>query len=135
MGPGRILVVDDDPDARSSVRAVLVKDGYDVVEAEDGEKGIEAIRAGDNPLLVDTIICDVRMPKINGIEAIVYFRGQFPTVPVVVMTGYPDLESATDLMKLGVFDYLVKPVDPNKLLDVVKKATEEHVLFKDQIRT
>lgn len=51
------------------------------------------------------------------------------------MTGYPDLESAKDLMKLGVFDYLVKPVDPDKLLNVVKKATKEHVLFKDQIRT
>ena len=57
---------------------MLKKEGYEVVEAEDGEQAIQKIGDGDNALMVDTILCDIRMPKINGDEAIVYFRGQFP---------------------------------------------------------
>ena len=63
---GRVLVIDDEPEVRKIVRHALERSGYDVVEAEDGEKAIEAIRSGDNPLLTDVVICDVRMPKING---------------------------------------------------------------------
>ncbi|MBI5854079.1 MAG: response regulator [Nitrospirae bacterium] len=63
MSLGRVLIVDDEADVRKSVRLTLSKAGYDVVEAEDGEKGIEAIRSGDNPLMVDTIICDHCCPR------------------------------------------------------------------------
>ena len=82
--------------------------------------------------MVDTILCDIRMPKINGDEAIDYFRDQFPTVPIVVMTGYPDVELAVSLMRKGVRDYLVKPVSKDKLLSVIKKAVDQHVILKDQ---
>jgi two-component system chemotaxis response regulator CheY len=103
-----------------------------VVEAEDGEKGIAAIRSGDNPLLLDTIICDIRMPKVNGVEAIAYFRSQFPSVPVIVLTGHPDPALATALLKQGVAEYLTKPIEPEKLVAAVNKAVKDHVLFKDQ---
>jgi len=132
MGLGRILVVDDEEQVRKVVRMTLTRAGYDVVEAEDGEKGIAAIRSGDNPLMLDAIICDIRMPKVNGIEAIAYFRSQFPSVPVIVLTAYPDPEGAAALLKRGVMAYLVKPVDPEKLTATVNKAVKEHVLFKDQ---
>jgi len=135
MSLGRILVVDDEANVRKTVNLALTKAGYDVVEAEDGEQGIQAIRSGDNPLLVDTIICDIYMPKINGVEAIAYFRSQFPSVPVIVMTGQPDVHNASALFKQGVVDYLVKPVEADKLVAVVKKAAKEHVLFKDQFKT
>lgn len=121
---GRILVVDDEPDVRKSVRLILTKAGYEVVEAEDGEKGIKAIK--DNALSLNTIICDIQMPKINGMEAIAYFRSQFPSVPVIVLTGHPNLEGATNLFKQGVVDYIVKPADPEKLTAAVKKAVKEH---------
>jgi len=121
-GEGRILIVDDEESIRKVLRLTLNKGGYDVVEADDGEKGIEAIGADDNPLMVDMIICDIRMPKINGQEAIAYFRQQYPSVPVLVLTGYPDLQLATSLLKLGVVDYLVKPVEKDALMGAVEKA-------------
>ena len=134
MPEGRILVVDDDEEVRKSVRLTLTKAGYDVVEAEDGEKGVEAIRSGDNPIAVDTIICDIHMPNVNGMEAIAYFRQQFPSVPVIVLTGQPDLSGATTLFKQGIVEYLTKPVTPEELTEAVNKVAKDHV-FKDDFTT
>jgi two-component system chemotaxis response regulator CheY len=130
MGLGRILVVDDEAHIRTTVNMVLTKAGYDVVEAENGENGIQAITSGDNSLMVDMILCDMQMPKIDGVGAIAHFQAQFPSVPVVVMTGHPDVQAATKLMKQGVKDYLVKPIEKDKLLAVVGEAVKERVLSK-----
>lgn len=132
MSMGRVLVVDDEADVRKVVRMILTKAGYDVVEAEDGEKGIAAIKADGNALLVDTIVCDLYMPKVNGMEAIAYFREQFPSVPVIVLTGKPDIPGAASFFKQGVAEYLVKPIEAQTLTAAVHKAAREHVLFKDQ---
>ena len=121
-GKGRILIVDDEESIRKALRLTLTKAGYDVVEADDGAKGIEVIGADDNPLMVDVIICDIRMPKINGLEAIAYFQQQHPSVAVLVLTGYPDIQLATALLKQGVVDYLVKPVERDKLVAGVERA-------------
>lgn len=121
---GRVLIMDDEPDVRKVVRVTLEKAGYEVMEAEDGEKAIQEINRDENPILMDAIICDIRMPKINGVEAIQYFREHYPRVPLIVMTGHPDVEMATDFLKKGVVDYLVKPVDSEKLRSVVAKAVE-----------
>ena len=129
---GRILVVDDEAQVRKPISIMLAKDGYEVVEAADGQEAIEALRSGDNPLMVDTVLCDIRMPNINGKEAIVYFRSQFPGVPIVVMTGYPDVELAVSLMRQGVRDYLIKPVTKEELLSVIRKSVDQHVVLKDQ---
>ncbi|MEK7872010.1 MAG: response regulator [Nitrospirota bacterium] len=126
---GRVLVVDDEPDVRKAVRLTLTKAGYEVVEAEDGQKGIEAIKSGYNPLKLDVILCDIQMPKINGMEAIAYFRSQFPSVPVIVITGQPNLQGATTLFKQGIVEYLLKPVAPEKLVEVVNKAVKERAPF------
>jgi len=127
----RILVIDDEQGVRDTIRIQLESGGFEVVEAEDGEKGIEKINAVDNPLTVDCIISDVRMPKINGIEAIAYFRKEFPSIPIIVLTGFPDVKLATDFMKQGVVDYLVKPVEKEKLIEAVKSAAAKHKLFGD----
>ena len=132
MSQGRVLVIDDQPEVRRSVSLILTRAGYEVVEAEDGAEGIEAIRSGDNPLMVDAIICDLLMPKINGMEAIRYFRLQFPTVPVIVLTGHPELERVTWFYAHGIFQYLLKPACADVLLDSVERAVEGHELFKDQ---
>jgi two-component system, chemotaxis family, chemotaxis protein CheY len=129
---GRILVVDDEAQVRKPISIMLAKDGYEVVEVADGQEAIEALRSGDNPLMVDTVLCDIRMPNINGKEAIVYFRSQFPGVPIVVMTGYPDVELAVSLMRQGVRDYLIKPVTKEELLSVIRKSVDQHVVLKDQ---
>ena len=121
----KVLVVDDEPDVRKVVKMTLNKAGYDVIEAEDGEKAIAAIQKGENPLLLDVIISDIRMPKINGVEAINYFQQQWPRVPLIVLTGFPDMEMATGFIKKGVVDYLVKPVEKEKLTTAVAKAIEQ----------
>ena len=132
MGMGRVLVVDDEAHIRTTIKMALTKAGYDVVEAEDGEKGIQAIKSDDNALMVDMILCDMQMPKIDGMGAISYFLQQFPSVPVVVMTGHPDVNAATKLMKQGIKDYLVKPIEKEKLLAVVGETVKQHVMFKDK---
>ena len=123
-----ILVVDDEESIRKISRLTLTKAGYEVVEAENGEKAIEVLNTGENPLTVDVILCDIRMPKINGVEAIQYFRTQYPSVQIIVQTGFPDLNLATSLMKQGIVDYLVKPVEKEKLLAAVSKAAEQRTI-------
>lgn len=132
---GRILLVDDESDIRKPISLTLQKAGFEVVEANNGEEAIRLLNAGDNPLMVDAIICDIRMPRVNGSEAIAYFRSQYPTVPVLVLTGYPDIELAVSFLKQGVVDYLVKPVPREELLGVVRKAVDQHVILKDQFVT
>ena len=123
-GNGRVLVVDDEPSVRNVVRMTLQKAGYDVLEAEDGEKAIEAINTGENPLVLDLVICDIRMPKINGIEAIAYFQREYPHVPLIVLTAFPDTAMAVSFIRDGVVDYLVKPVEAERLKAAVAKAME-----------
>ena len=129
-GKGRVLVVDDEKNIRDLLRMTLTKAGYEVLEAEDGAKAVEILRQDDNPLMVDVITCDIRMPKMNGVEAIAFFRQEFPSVPVVVITGFPETELAVSLMKQGVSDYVPKPVESQKLLAVVAKAMEHRIALK-----
>ncbi len=132
MAEGRVLIVDDEADVRKTVKLILTKAGFDVIEAADGEEGIQAVRSGDNPLVLDTIICDMDMPKVNGMQAIAFFRQQFPSVPVIVLTGNLQISDANELFKQGIVEYLTKPADPEKLVEAVKKAANSHELFKDQ---
>ena len=122
-----VLVVDDEENVRKVIRLQLSETAYEVLEAEDGEQGIKILN--DNALTVDLIICDVRMPKVNGIEAIAYFRREYPSTPVIVLTGYPDLKLAVDFMKEGVVEYLVKPVKKEQLIEAVDKAAGKRTIF------
>ncbi|GJL67060.1 MAG: hypothetical protein NPIRA05_20310 [Nitrospirales bacterium] len=125
---GRVMVVDDEADVRKVARMSLEKAGYQVIEAEDGEQAIQQIKEGDNPIMLDAIVTDINMPKVNGLEAIQFFQKQWPRVPLIVMTGYPNLENATKLMKHGLVDYLTKPVDREKLVAAVEKAMNQREL-------
>ena len=127
---GLVLIVDDEPDVRKVVKMTLEKAGYDVIEAEDGEKAIQEVNKGENPLMLDVIISDIRMPKINGVEAINYFQQQYPRVPLIVLTGFPDMEMATGFLKQGIVDYLVKPVEKEKLTKAVAKAMEQRDIHR-----
>src|SRR6478672_7607039 len=127
-GNGRILVIDDEPSVRTVVRLTLEKAGYEVLEAENGEQAIEVIDTGENRLVLDTMICDIRMPKINGVEAIDYFQREYPHVSLIVLTGYPETEMAVSFLRKGVADYLVKPVEAERLRDAVAIAMERRQL-------
>ena len=125
---GRVMVVDDELDVRKVTRMCLELAGYQVIEAESGAQAIQQITEGDNPVLLDVIVTDINMPNIHGLEAIRFFQHEWPHVPLIVMTGAPQLESAKELMKQGIVDYLVKPVEKEKLLETVKRAMGQRKL-------
>jgi len=126
----KVLVIDDEEDVRKTVRLQLSGTDFEVMEAENGEKGIELLK--EDPLAVEVIICDVRMPKIDGIAAVAYFRREYPSTPVIVLTGYPDTNLAVQFMKDGVVEYLVKPVEKEKLVEAVTKAAQQHKIFRGE---
>ena len=134
MSEGRVLIVDDEADVRKSVRLILSKAGYDVIEAEDGEVGVSTVKSGDNPLALNAIICDLNMPKMSGMEAIPYFRSQFPSCPVIVLSGAGTVERATTLFKQGVIEFLTKPIDQNKLLGRLEDQVRIRVQHADSLQ-
>jgi len=121
---GRILVVDDEVSVRESVRLVLDQAGYEVIEAEDGARAMETVQSGDNPSRLDAVILDLYMPKIHGQEVIFFLRSKFPAIPIIVLTGKPDVPDIIRSFDEGVVDFLVKPVHPDNLLASVAKAVQ-----------
>ena len=125
--PGRVLIVDDVAAVRKSIAMTLAHAGYEVVEAESGEQAIKLAQDVQHPLAVDVVLCGIRMSPGDGVETITFFRRKYPTIPVVALTAYPDVELAVSLMRQGVFDFLIKPVLLEELLMVVKRAVEQRV--------
>ncbi len=125
---GGILVVDDDPEIRKLIRIILENSGYDVLEAQDGQEAIEKLNEGENPMVVDAIITDLKMPRVNGHEAIAYFQKAYPSIPLIVLTGIADLEVALSFMRRGISNYLVKPIDAKKLALAVGRALSQRKL-------
>jgi two-component system chemotaxis response regulator CheY len=125
MSTGKIMVVEDEEDVREAIKLQLESANYNVLEAENGEEAINILKSESNMINCGLILCDIRMPKVNGLECIAYFRDQAPGIPIVVVTGFPDTEMAVDLMSKGVKDYLVKPVEKAKLLAVVEKMVSQ----------
>ncbi|MBT3183636.1 MAG: response regulator [Nitrospina sp.] len=119
---GKILIIDDEAEVREVLRLHLESANYNVIEALDGEEAVNMMKSGSNLLQVGLIICDIRMPKVNGIEAIDYLKQNAPSIPVIVVTGYPDSDLAVSLLKKGVKDYMVKPIEKVKLLAKVEET-------------
>ncbi len=123
-----VMIVDDEEDVRKIIGLQLRETRFEVLQAEGAEQAIELLKA--NALSVEVIICDVRMPKISGVEAVDYFRRNFPSTPVLMLTGFPDLNLALDFMKKGVADYLVKPVEKEKLIEAVENAAQQRKIWE-----
>jgi len=126
---GKVLIIDDEADVREVLRLHLESVNLNVIEAENGEEAIKLMKSGANLLQVGLILCDIRMPKVNGVEAIEYLKENAPSIPIIVVTGYPDSELAVSLLKKGVKDYLVKPLEKEKLLAKVKEALSSEQEF------
>lgn len=129
---GRVLVVDDVAVVRKSIRTTLANAGYEVVEAENGEQAISILQGMESLLPIAAILCDLRMPQMNGAELVACFRRQYPAIPVVALTAYQDVELAVSLMRQGLMDFLVKPVLQQELLSVVKRAVEQNAARGDR---
>lgn len=122
----KILVIEDE----AAIRRVLVKilseenDAYKVDEAEDGLVGIEKIKKED----YDLVLCDIKMPKMDGVEVLEAVKKIKPETPMVMISGHGDLDTAVNTMRLGAFDYISKPPDLNRLLNTVRIALDTKVL-------
>lgn len=119
---GGVLVVDDDPAIRKLIRLILENVGYDILEAEDGQAAINLLKSGESSVVVDTIISDLNIPKVDGFEVIAYCKMEYPKIPLIVLTRIADVQLAISLMGQGISDYVVKPVDGKKLIASVENA-------------
>lgn len=125
----QVLVLDDESDVRSAIRLQLTGTRFEILEAENVEQAINLLN--DNPISIDVIICDVRMPGMSGVEAVELFLQDYPSTPVIVLTGFPDVGLAVDFMKKqDVVDYLTKPVEKDKLIEAVEQAAQRHKIFE-----
>jgi DNA-binding NtrC family response regulator len=115
-----ILVVDDQSSVLELLRAVLESDGHTVDTALDGETGVDKLAAGFH----DLVIMDLRMPGIDGIEALELMKTSSPQTGVIMMTAYASVETAVSAMKLGAFDYITKPIDIDEVRRVIGRWTE-----------
>ncbi|MEP3836322.1 MAG: sigma-54 dependent transcriptional regulator [Algibacter sp.] len=122
----KILVIEDE----AAIRRVLVKilseenEAYKVDEAEDGLLGVEKIKNED----FDLILCDIKMPKMDGVEVLEAVKKIKPEIPIVMISGHGDLDTAVNTMRLGAFDYISKPPDLNRLLNTVRNALDRKEL-------
>jgi two-component system response regulator HydG len=128
MNP-KVLVVDDDPAHRRMIEAVLSTEGYEVHQADDGARAIEAVKER----FYDLVIMDVRMSKVGGIEALQKIKEISPGIPIIIMTAYASVGTAVDALKSGAFDYLTKPLDIEELKILVGKALRFHQLEQENI--
>ena len=122
----KILIIEDE----AAIRRVLTKilseenDTYKVEEAEDGQIGLEKIKNDD----YDLVLCDIKMPKMDGVEVLEEAKKIKPEIPMVMISGHGDMETAIHTMRLGAFDYISKPPDLNRLLNTVRNALDKKQL-------
>jgi two-component system nitrogen regulation response regulator NtrX len=122
----KILIIEDE----AAIRRVLVKilseenDTYQVDEAEDGVVGLEKIKNNE----YDLVLCDIKMPKMDGVEVLEAAKKIKPEIPMVMISGHGDMETAIHTMRLGAFDYISKPPDLNRLLNTVRNALDKKQL-------
>ncbi|MGO9412151.1 MAG: sigma-54-dependent transcriptional regulator [Spirochaetia bacterium] len=113
-----VLVADDEKNIREGLREALALDGYDVALAADGHEAWETVNKGD----IDLVITDLKMPHMSGEDLLRNISSQFPTVPVIILTGHGTIESAVQAMHDGAYDFLTKPVNLDRLSLMVKRA-------------
>ena len=123
----KILVIDDDPGLRKSLTLILSDAGYGVVQAGDGEEGLRTAAAE----VPDIILCDVRMPKLGGLEFLDRYAEEGGGALVLVMTAYGSFDLAVEAMKKGAYDYLPKPFGADEVLLTVQKAVEREQLRRE----
>lgn len=121
MAPKRVLVVDDELNSREGLSKILVKEGYIVYTAENGEKALQEAQKFN----FDLIITDLRMPEMDGIEVLKKIREKNKDIGVVIVTAYGEVNSYLTAMNLGAFEYLNKPIHLEELRRVIKKAIKE----------
>ncbi len=127
--PVQILVIDDEQIMREGCSRILSKDGWTVICAENGTKGLEEVKTRAER--IDVILLDLMMPGMSGMEVLDHVRALNPELLVIVITGYATVESAVEAMKKGAYDFIPKPFTPDQLRIVVRRALEKRALQKE----
>ena len=115
---GKILIIDDEKSIRRALKEILEYEDFEVDEAEDGKEGLEKALAG----YYDLIFCDIKMPKMDGIEVLTELQKEKVESPIVMISGHGNIETAVEAIKLGAFDFIEKPLDLNRILVTVRNA-------------
>jgi len=125
-----ILVIDDERPIRSALREILEFEKFKVDDAEDGLAGLSMIEKNK----YDVILCDIKMPKMDGVEVLEAVKKFKAEIPIVMISGHGDLDTAVNTMRLGAFDYISKPPDLNRLLNTVRIALDRKELVVENTR-
>ena len=128
--PIRVLIVDDEVDFVEMLSLRLEEAGEKVVPAYSGRECLEILKK----LQIDVVILDIKMPGMDGIQTLREIKKNFPLVEVIMLTGHGTTETAVEGMKLGAFDYLLKPTDFNELLDKLENARKRKDEQEERIR-
>jgi DNA-binding NtrC family response regulator len=124
----KILLIDDEKSIRKSLREILEFEKYKIQEAEDGANGLH-LALNDN---FDLVLCDIKMPKMDGLELLSKFNEHQLESPIVMMSGHGSIETAVEAVKKGAYDFLSKPIDLNRLLVTVRNAIEKKDLVTEE---
>lgn len=123
----RILIIDDERSIRSTLREILEYEKYEVVEAEDGAEGLQLIKKEE----FDLVMCDIKMPKMDGMEVLTASAELKPDLPFIMISGHGSIDAAVEATKKGAYDFLQKPPDLNRLLITVRNALEKKELVTE----
>ncbi|HSI89586.1 MAG TPA: sigma-54 dependent transcriptional regulator [Adhaeribacter sp.] len=123
----KILIIDDERSIRSTLKEILEYENYSVDEAEDGEKGLEALAKNK----YDVVLCDIKMPKMDGIEVLERSREIASDVPFIMISAHGTIDTAVEATKKGAYDFLQKPPDLNRLLVTVRNALDKATLVTE----
>ena len=128
----KILIIEDEAAIRRVLKKIISEENkkYEIFEAEDGVQGIELIKEND----YDLVLCDIKMPKMDGVDVLTYSKKIKPELPFLMISGHGDLETAVNTMRLGAFDYIAKPPDLNRLLNAVRNALDNKELVVENKR-
>jgi DNA-binding NtrC family response regulator len=122
-----ILIVDDERAIRKTLGEILSYEGFKIEEAADGEEGLKLFSEKN----YDVVLCDIKMPKLDGLEFLTRATEKNPDVPVIMISGHGTIETAVDAVKKGAFDYIAKPPDLNRLLITIRNALDRNTLTKE----
>ena len=122
-----ILVIDDEKSIRNVLKDILLNEGFKVDEAADGEEGLKKIFSGN----YDLVLCDIKMPKLDGLEFLDSIVAAKSEIPVIMISGHGNIETAVDAVKKGAYDYISKPPDLNRLLITIRNALDKTDLVKE----
>lgn len=122
-----ILIIDDERAIRKTLNEILGFEGYKIEEAADGEEGLKKFQAG----VIDLVLCDIKMPKVDGLEFLSKATAINPDIPVIMISGHGTIETAVEAVKKGAYDFISKPPDLNRLLITIRNAMDKNKLVKE----